>query len=254
MLHEFLSKNRNDLLERCRLKAAKRFDPPSAVRSVFTQGVPLFVEQLINALRVEALTPVKDRTELAPKPTPAPTEIGRTAAFQGLQMLRLGYTVDQVVHCYGDICQSVTELATERAELITTDEFRTLNGCLDNAIADAVTVYGSDRIAVNSRAEAINQLLGAYSNEQERLLDTAITSFNALQSGELGCSGATGTAHLNCLLELRSLSDRSLSAIRLASATGTITFGAESARSPDVGCEAQESFSTAAPRLGIEPA
>jgi hypothetical protein len=52
--------------------------------------------------------------------------------------------VDQVVHHYGDVCQAVTELAVRRGSSITTDEFRTLNRCLDEAIADAVTVFADE--------------------------------------------------------------------------------------------------------------
>jgi CheY-like chemotaxis protein len=38
----------------------------------------------------------------------------------------LGFTVSQVVHDYGDICQAVSELAIEQNAPITTDEFKTL--------------------------------------------------------------------------------------------------------------------------------
>ena len=42
----------------------------------------------------------------------------------------------------GDICQAVTELALEQHAPITTEEFHTLNRCLDTAIAEAVTEHG----------------------------------------------------------------------------------------------------------------
>lgn len=50
-------------------------------------------------------------------------------------------TIDQVVHDYGDFCQAIIDLAVERDPPISIDEFRTLNRCLDNAIADAVTEF-----------------------------------------------------------------------------------------------------------------
>ena len=49
--------------------------------------------------------------------------------------------MDQVIHDYGDLCQAITELAFEQAAPFETKEFRTLNRCLDNAIADAVTEF-----------------------------------------------------------------------------------------------------------------
>ena len=39
---------------------------------------------------------------------------------------------------YGDICQSITALATELDAPITPDEFRTLNRCLDEVIAEVL--------------------------------------------------------------------------------------------------------------------
>jgi hypothetical protein len=42
-------------------------------------------------------------------------------------LLEHGFTVEQVVHDYGDLCQAITELAFELEAPIETDEFRTLN-------------------------------------------------------------------------------------------------------------------------------
>ena len=53
--------------------------------------------------------------------------------------------MSQVVHDYGDVCQSITELAVETNAPISTDDFRMLNRCLDDAIAGAVTQYGRER-------------------------------------------------------------------------------------------------------------
>jgi hypothetical protein len=44
------------------------------------------------------------------------------------------------LHDYGDICQAITEVAVEQHLPITTEEFHTLNRCLDTAIA-AVTEH-----------------------------------------------------------------------------------------------------------------
>ena len=71
--------------------------------------------------------------------------MGASATAHGKQLLELGYTVDQVVHDYGDICQAITDLAVERDAPFSVNEFRTLNRCLDNAIADAVTEFSARR-------------------------------------------------------------------------------------------------------------
>ena len=60
-------------------------------------------------------------------------DIGNSAKKHGHDLLTQGFTVEQVVHDYGDVCQSITDLAVELEASISTDDFRTLNRCLDNA-------------------------------------------------------------------------------------------------------------------------
>ncbi len=56
-------------------------------------------------------------------------------------MFDRGFTAEQVVHEYGSVCQVLTEMALELDEPIAIAEFRTLNACLDDAIAAAVTAF-----------------------------------------------------------------------------------------------------------------
>jgi hypothetical protein len=133
-------------------------------------------------------------------------------------LLRQGFTVDQVVHDYGDVCQCVTALAVEQDVPVSTDEFRTLNRCLDNAIADAVASFGSARqTSIDGQAETLQQRLDVFAVEHRRLISIAIQSLAAIQTGNIGTSGPTGTLLAHALEELRSLTDRTLPEIRLAS-------------------------------------
>lgn len=208
MLHEFLTSNRKELIKRCRGKASKRSGPTAIPAEMSDHGVPLFLQQLVDSLRLEE-TPATDADVSAPESTPAPTEIGRTAALHGAEMLRRGFTVDQVVHEYGDVCQSVTELAAERNTVIATREFRALNGCLDNAIADAVTAFGEGRqSSMTSQAETLQERLNAFADDHHRLVDIAIQSFSAIKTGNIGPTGATGALLAHALTELRDLAER----------------------------------------------
>lgn len=219
MLYELLSSNRSELISRCRTKAAKRF-APSEVPAEVDHGVPLFLEQLVDTLRFEQGTTIRSESE--PLPTPAPTRIGRSASLHGIEMLQRGYSVDQVVHGYGDVCQSITELAVEQDSEVSADEFRTLNRCLDNAIADAVTAFAQGgQASINEQAEKLAEHLNAFSASHEHLLDLAIKSYAAIQSGAIGPSGATGTAHKNLLLVLRDLTRQFMNEVRVASARTT---------------------------------
>ncbi|MDQ3369363.1 MAG: ATP-binding protein [Myxococcota bacterium] len=101
-------------------------------------GIPVFLEQLINRLRVDA-------GALSDAALGGDPEITASATEHGDELLRGGFTVDAVVRDYGDLGQAVTELAAELESAVTVDEFRELNRCLDNAIAGAVTEYGRQR-------------------------------------------------------------------------------------------------------------
>ena len=82
------------------------------------------------------------------------SEIGDAAARHGRALLQRGFTVEEVVHDCGDLCQAITDLTVELDADIDIDEFRTLKCCLDNAIANAVTEfsYQRDFIAAGTRA------------------------------------------------------------------------------------------------------
>jgi hypothetical protein len=214
MLHEFLTSNRTELIARCRNKVARRLSP-TEIPLALDHGVPLFLQQLVETLRLEQREPPGATAET--ESSPAATDIGRAATVHGAELLRLGYSVDQVVHDYGDVCQSVTELAGEHDERISTGEFRTLNRCLDNAIADAVTSFGRARqVLLDDQAETLEQRLHYFALDHRRLVDIALQSYAVIKSGQVGATGSTGTLLFHTLEELRSLTDRTLPEIRRA--------------------------------------
>lgn len=210
MLHEFLTTHREELVNRCRAKVAKRPAPaPTAIE--LEHGIPLFLDQLIDALRHELGAPPQQSSTM-------PQEIGATAEKHGNEFFRKGFSVDQVVHDYGDLCQSVTELAAEIKAEITVDEFRIFNRCLDNAIADAVTAFAHARdktISAEGEHE-INERLGSLAHELRNLLNSATLAFEAIKSGNVTVTGATGSVLGRSLRGLRDVIDRSLADVRLA--------------------------------------
>ena len=210
MLHEFLATNHDELVRRCREKVAKRPAPePTPTELEF--GIPLFIDQLVKTLRAEeAAGPQAKAAEV-------PADIGTNAGKHGNELLLKGFTVDQVVHDYGDLCQSLTELAHEKQAPITVDEFHTFNRCLDNAIADAVTEFGRhrDRIISNETTRTMNERLGSLAHELRNLLNTAMLAVHAVKHGSMGMAGATGAVLDRSLHGLKDLIDRSLADVRL---------------------------------------
>ena len=201
LLYEFITLNREEIIRRCRAKVAARPVPqPTAVE--IDHGVPLFLDQLIEALRLG----------LASSP-----EMISSAGRHGGDLLRQGFSVSQVVHDYGDVCQSITELALETHAPISTDDFRLLNACLDNAIADAVTQYGRDRNQSTLEGETVreNERLGFFAHELRNLMHTAIIAFEVVKTGNVGVAGNTGDVLYRSLLAARDLIARSLAEARL---------------------------------------
>jgi hypothetical protein len=211
MLHEFVSANRGELIRRCSSKVSRRSLRP-VTPSALEYGVPLFLEQLVEALRFEQ-SGSASRSRSA-----GAAESSRTAALHGEELLARGYTVDQVVHGYGDICQAITELAKEMDAPITVSEFQTFNRLLDNAIADAVAAYGrlQSRSTGTRGDPQLHERMGILAEEQRKLLQTALKALDALKTGRIGLTGATGALLEDSLLKLRDLVDRSLPEIRLA--------------------------------------
>ncbi len=207
MLHKILMENRQELIQRTRAKVSAR-SAPQATEEELEHGVPLFLDQLAETLK----------RETTPAPF-SPTAIDASAMLHGYELLKLGFTVGQVVHDYGDVCQSVTELALEQSLPITTSEFHTLNRCLDNAIAGAVTEWGRQREIDISNEEA--ERLGALAHEQRNLLSSAMLALQMLKKGTVAIGGSTGAVLTRSLERLRAINDRSLAQVLLASGAQT---------------------------------
>jgi signal transduction histidine kinase len=201
MLSDFLALHREELLGRARERVALR-NAPQATELELTFGLPVFFDQLREALRRAASNEVIDHSELE-----------RSASHHGHDLFHQGLTVAQVVHDYGDLCQVIALLAVELKTNIAAEEFRTLNLCLDDAIAGAVTEYSRQRERVINEQDT--ERLGMLAHEMRNLLGNAILSFASIKSGIVAPGGSTGAVHDRSLMGLQTLVDRSLADVRL---------------------------------------
>ena len=202
MLHEFLTLHREDIIARTRSKVAARI-VPRPTEAELEHGAPLFLDQLAQTLRNEQKT--AERTTSA--------EMTKSALRYGGELRQAGFTVGQVVHGYGDVCQAVTELAIELELPISADEFKTLNRCLDEAIAQAVTEF--DRQRDQTVADRGTERQGFFVHELRNLLGNAMIAFEVLKTGTVGIGGNTGGILGRNLIALRDLIDRALVEARL---------------------------------------
>jgi signal transduction histidine kinase len=197
MLHDLITERYDEIVARARAKVASR-RAPQATDEELKHGVPLFLTQLIAILRKK-----DGKTEA----------MTATAALHADELLRMGFTVGQVVHDYGDVCQVISEIARDSGAAIAAEEYRVFNSCLDDAIAQAVTEY--DRQRVSAATLKGTEQIGAFAHEMRNLISSVMLSFDMIREGHVSTRGSTASVVERGLLRMRDLVDRSLAEVRL---------------------------------------
>ena len=198
VLHEFIQANREQILAASQTLVATGHAPAAAVVEL-DRGVPTFVDQLLNTLAGLA--------------APAARDIEKSSRAHGADLLGAGFSYSQVVHHYGSVCQEVTWLAHKMNVTITPDEFRTLNRCLDDAIAGAVTEFARLREAAIEHVES--EHVGVLAHELRTPLAAALLSYQVLKTGTISAGGSTGTELGRNLRRVSALIDRTVARVRL---------------------------------------
>jgi hypothetical protein len=205
-LNQFLNDNREELIKRTRAKVSNRSSPPIDPTEL-EEGVPVFLAHLSAALAESVTGERTDGSTEGHHPTTA--AIAKSAAVHGRTLLKFGFTIEQVVHDYGDICQAVTELAEERSVTLTVDEFHTLNRCLDDAIAGAVSSWSEgwrERTAASETGK--RKKSDAFKRHLGQSLLQAKTAVDVLRDGRVGIGGSTGALLHRALLDMSALIDK----------------------------------------------
>lgn len=198
MLCQFLHTHHEEILARSKEKAVSR-RAPRATDEEIVRGIPIFFLQLVE--------------QLCDGGASDSVALNLAATDYGKNSLADGFTIGEVVHAYGDICQAVTEVATEQDAPITSAEFRTLNLCLDNAIASAVTSYANqDRLDAETREQ---ERFSFFAHEIRNALTSAVISFTQIKEGTVGVSGNTSAVLGRALARITALINRTLTEIRL---------------------------------------
>jgi signal transduction histidine kinase len=201
-LYDFITSNKHDIISLAREKIMARKWPTFSALEL-EHGLPLFLSQLSETLRLRSTS----------EPFSA-TAIGTSAGKHGGEALAKNFTVSQLVHDYGDLCQAITEAADVKQVEISPKDFQILNGCLDDAIAGAVTEFSRQREEALGEGEAAR--LGYLTHELRNRLSTAMLSFGAVKSGRVAVAGSTGAIVERSLAAMRDLLDTTISEVRLA--------------------------------------
>jgi signal transduction histidine kinase len=200
MLVDFIRTHRADLIAQTREKVAARSAPKPSDDELLN-GVPLFLDQFVVLLQHDGAS--------------TDTAMAQSATVHGATLRHLGYTVGQVVHDYGDVCQAITELAQKLDAPITTDEFHSLNLCLDNAIAGAVTEFV--RLHDESVTAAETERSGAFAHELRNKISAAKLGFQAIQTGRAPANGSVAAMVTRSLHAMTDLVNVALVEVRVDS-------------------------------------
>jgi signal transduction histidine kinase len=227
-LVEFLNANEKEILASIEVmsSALAGVRPASELPK---RGLPIFFKQLLHVLEhapaeVMPLEVDKDGMVKAANDSDEPAiaaaagrsydvEVAKSGGAYGKELQQLGYTLSHVVHAYGAICQSITEVAIEKKAAITNEEFRALNRCLDTAIAGAVTMFHAQRAEDVTNRETRH--LGFLAHELRNALSIVNTSLRLIKSGTVGFGGSIGGVLDRALKRQQELIDRSLAEVRL---------------------------------------
>lgn len=204
-LYDFIATNRELIVRSVKEKSLSRSDSRSNDSSL-EKGIPLFLDELQSTLR---------------RSTSAPDVTQDHATDHGADLYRMGFTVAQVVHGYGDVCQAVTQLALDMGSAISVDDFRLFNRCLDDAIAAAVTEY--ERRRLEASAALGMQRVALLSHELRNALHTAMLGFGILKIGAVGTDSSTATLVTKSLTRLHDLLERSFSEVRAETGKPRVT-------------------------------
>ena len=203
MLHSFISENRDAILDIASAKIGARDTPGATATEPGGGGISQFLDELIETLK----SPPSQGPSSHPR-------MEQDSTLHGRVLLRRGFTVAQVIHDYGALCQSITSLAFAREAQIGADEFQVLNSCLDDALAGAVTAYVEAREQTMQEESTVR--LGVLAHELRNHLNAATLAFEIIRMGSVGVGGHTSAVLDRSLRNLRNLVDRSLAEVRLA--------------------------------------
>jgi signal transduction histidine kinase len=196
MLDRFIVANREAIIAGA---GARR--SPTSKDAEPTSGIPVFLDQLVDVLRLANSSAVVDQAALID-----------SAGKYGCDLLARGLTIGQLVHDYGDVSRSITQRAGELGVPISADELRILNWCVDGAIAGAVTEYARQR--ERTIEDHGTERLGVLVHELRNVLSTVSLAYASILSGRVPVGGSTGQLLGTNLVKLERLIDSSLAVVR----------------------------------------
>ena len=215
MLYNFLHKNQKEILALTEDKFIKSAGVHVSSK-LLKKGLPTFFKQLLDLLKYKHSSqslPRDKNSMIESSNLSNENKVTKSASIHGGELFRLGYTLSHVVHAYGYMCQSITEIATTKNIMIEAEEFHDLNRCLDVAIAGAVTKYQFLREKSEIKREM--EHLGVLAHELRNNLTSINLALHFIKTGMVGFGGSTGQVLTESLKQMNELIERSMTEVRL---------------------------------------
>ncbi|HTO98005.1 MAG TPA: HAMP domain-containing sensor histidine kinase [Myxococcales bacterium] len=199
-LHHFLSERRDEVL-RDAGDLIRSLRPSPGLEAARAENLSAFLEAVIDGL--------KRRESLPADPVPEPRQTGPAREHPNWER----YDLDEVVHEYGSLCNSIMKVANRHAERISMEQHQALIQALHENIA--ADVLACERKRRERRRSNAAERLGFVAHELRNALHTAALSFQAIRSGHVPARGATGSVLERSHNRLRELVDRLIAQVRL---------------------------------------
>jgi signal transduction histidine kinase len=164
-LHELLARRREEILNRWAEAVGGSASGEQVSRLELKDRMPAYLDELIATLRSGG--------------APEPEGCSPSAREHGLQRLRLGFDIGEVVREYGALHVCILDKAISEGLPIEHAEARVVTKCLSRATSDAVTQYVAQRDAEVQRSAA--ERLGFIAHELRNPLASAQMSFDVIR-------------------------------------------------------------------------
>ncbi|HUS29288.1 MAG TPA: HAMP domain-containing sensor histidine kinase [Kofleriaceae bacterium] len=201
MLHELLTRFRDEIMIRCERKLRARHPQRPAEEVVDT--IPLFIDELIKAERREGGFA---------EDTPLPVHVPH-AKEHGAQRYHNGFDISEIAMDFGSISDTIGEIAIEQDFYLDPRSYKLLNECIDKAIAESLEQYFAlDRA---SHEEGVAVWIGSLGHELRNALGSALMAYNVLKAGTVGTASRTARVLERSLQRLHVLITETLATVQL---------------------------------------
>ncbi len=170
-LQQLLLERRDELLQRWATAARACCAPPLSQIELIDR-MPRFIAELTDTLR--------------PHDAPPPAEGNEDAEEHGVQRMRLGFDIGEVVREYGLLHEAVLELAAQADTVVDAREAHILVSALNKGTCDAVREYQAARDAELLRQSA--EHVGFMAHEVRNSLASAVMAFEVARRRQSGPS------------------------------------------------------------------